>query len=132
MLFPCWVSEHFNLFWIFVICCILGLIIETVYHAIVFGGYEDRAGLLYGPFSPIYGVGGALITIALNRFYRANFAIVYVVSALIGGAFEYVASWFFEHAFGVLAWDYSGTMFSPGRRSISACHTSSVINGING
>ena len=104
--------NFFNLFWIFVICCILGLIIETVDHAIVFGGYEDRAGLLYGPFSPIYGVGGALITIALNRFYRANFAIVYVVSALIGGAFEYVASWFFEHAFGVLAWDYSGTFLN--------------------
>lgn len=104
--------NFFNLFWIFVICCVGGLVIETIYHFIVFGGYQDRAGLLFGPFSPIYGIGGALVTIALNRFYRARVAVVFIVSAVIGGAFEFFVSWFMEVAFGVTAWDYSGTFLN--------------------
>ena len=84
--------NFFNLFWIFVVCCVLGLIIEVVYHMAVVepGVYQDRAGLLYGPFSPIYGIGAVLMTIALNRFHKANFLVIFLVSAVIGGAFEYL------------------------------------------
>ncbi len=46
--------NFFNLFWVFVVCCVLGLIIETIYHMAVVepGVYQDRAGMLFGPFSP--------------------------------------------------------------------------------
>lgn len=104
--------DFFNLFWIFAVCCVLGLLIETVYHAIVFGGYQDRAGVLYGPFSPIYGFGAVLMTVALNRFHSKPIAIIFLVSAIIGGAFEYLTSWFMQFAFGIVAWDYTGTFLS--------------------
>lgn len=104
--------DFFNLFWIFIVCCVLGLLIETVYHAVVFGGYQDRAGVLYGPFSPIYGFGAVLMTIALNRFHDKPIPIIFLVSAVIGGAFEYLTSWFMQFAFGIIAWDYTGTFLS--------------------
>ena len=104
--------NFFNLFWIFTVCCVLGLVIETVYHFVVFGGYQDRAGMLFGPFSPIYGFGALLMTIALNRFHDKPVWVIFLVSAVIGGAFEYFTSWIMEFAFGIRAWDYSGTFLS--------------------
>ena len=106
--------NFFNIFWVFVICSILGLVIETIYHMLVVepGVLHDRAGLLYGPFSPMYGFGAVFMTLALNRFRNKHFLLIFLVSAVIGGAFEYLVSLFLEAAFGVSAWDYTGEFLS--------------------
>ena len=103
--------NFFNLFWVFMIASLVGLVLEVIWHMVVVdpGVYQDRAGLLFGPFSPIYGVGAVLLTAALNRFYRANPIIIFLVSAVIGGVFEAAVSMFMQLSFGAVAWDYSGT-----------------------
>lgn len=91
------------LFWLFVVGSIAGLAIETVYHAVVFGGYESRAGLVWGPFSPIYGTGAVALTIMANRFTRVNAVAVFLVSALVGSGVEFATSWLMEVLFGAVA-----------------------------
>ena len=106
--------DFFNLFWIFTICSFLGLIIETIWHVTVVdpGVYQDRAGMLWGPLSPIYGFGGGLMTIFLNRLHDKPIWVTFIVSAIVGGAFEYFTSWYLQYAFGITAWDYSGTFLN--------------------
>ncbi len=111
--------DFFNIFWIFVVCCVLGIVVEVAWHMIVVepGVYENRTGMLWGQFSPIYGFGAVLMTVALNRFHDRSIVMIFLVSAVIGGAFEFFVSWFMEVAFGVTAWDYTGTFMSIGGRT---------------
>lgn len=100
------------LFWIFVVASILGLVIEDIFHAIVFGGYESRAGLVWGPFSPIYGVGAVALTIFLNRFYYTHNLVIFLIAMLVGATLEYSVSWMMEFFWHAVAWDYTGTFGS--------------------
>ncbi len=111
--------SFFNLFWIFVVASVLGDIMESIVHVAIVdpGHWQDRAGLLFGPFSPIYGCGALLMTLFLNRFYNSNVVLVFFVSAIIGGAFEYFVSWFMQFTFGAVAWDYTGQFLSIGGRT---------------
>ncbi len=111
--------NFFNLFWIFVVASLLGDGMETIVHVLVVdpGQWQDRAGLLFGPFSPIYGCGAVLMTLFLNRFYKSNIILIFFVSAVIGGAFEYFVSVFMQYTFGAVAWDYTGQWRSIGGRT---------------
>lgn len=104
--------DYFTLFWLFVSGSVIGLGLETIYHALVFGGLESRAGLVWGPFSPIYGVGAVLLTVFLNRYHHSHNLVVFLVSMAIGSVIEYGASWGMEVFWGAIAWDYTGTFGS--------------------
>ena len=101
--------NFFNLFWVFVVCCFLGLVLETIWHFVVVepGVYQDRAGLLFGPFSPIYGFGAVLMTVFLNRLWDNNPIWIFLASAVIGTLFEYATAVFMQTGFGAVSWDYS-------------------------
>ena len=106
--------DFFNVFWMFFTCSILGLLLEIVWHVTVVdpGVYQDRAGLLVGPFSPIYGFGAVLVSLALNRLYDKSPVITFVVAGLVGGGFEWATAVFMRTSFGITAWDYSSyTLF---------------------
>lgn len=97
---------------LFIIGSVVGLILEVVFHAIIFGGYESRAGLVWGPFSPLYGFGAVALTILLNRLSSYPPVVIFLISMVVGSAIEFACSWWMEYCFGAIAWDYSGTFGS--------------------
>lgn len=112
--------NFFNLFWVFVIGCMIGVAVETWFCWFERGVIEDRAGLLYGPFSPIYGVGATLMTVALNRVWNKPWIVAFIISAVVGAGVEWLVSFYMETAFGISAWDYSGAPGSiDGRTDLS-------------
>ena len=105
------------LFWIFVSASILGRVLEDVFHVLVYGGYESRAGFVWGPFSPIYGVGAVALTLFLNRFYYTHDLVIFLVAMVVGATLEYGASWMMETFWHAIAWDYTGTFGSINGRT---------------
>ena len=101
--------NYLNLFWVFVACSILGLVLEDIWHMVIDepGVFQDRSGMLFGPFSPIYGFGAAIMTMALNRFYRKSPVAIFLVSCVLGSGFEIFVGWFMQVAFGVISWSYT-------------------------
>ena len=66
-------------------------------------------GFLTGPWLPIYGSGAALITaaMALTSRYDSSVGTTFVLSFMLCGTIEYLASYFMEKRFHARWWDYS-------------------------
>lgn len=96
----------FQVVWLFLLASFLGLVGETVVSLAIDGRWESRAGFVIGPFSPLYGLGCVLITLAVNPLRGRNVVVQFVAAAVTGGALEYFAGWFFETRYGIVAWSY--------------------------
>ena len=69
---------------------------------------ENRVGLVWGPFSPLYGLGAVLLTL-LSFFLRSRGAKgwqVFLVSALVGGVLEQLTGWSMSTFFDAESWTY--------------------------
>ncbi len=101
-----------KLFWVFLICALLGDWIETVYVWATAGILMSRSSLLYGTFSVVWGLGGVLFTIVLSPLRERSDRFVFFGGFLLGGAYEYLCSVFTEIVFGTVFWDYSDMPFN--------------------
>lgn len=116
------VINIYKLIWIFFIGSIIGYSVEMLWCYIKHGYFESRKGVIYGPISPVYGFGSVILTLLLYRFVEYDGLIIFLVSALIGGVFEYVCSWVQEKTFGSISWEYHSKALSiHGRTSVEYC-----------
>lgn len=51
------IKEIFKVFILFMIGSILGYIVEMIVGLVQNGHFVSRQGLIYGPFTPVYGIG---------------------------------------------------------------------------
>lgn len=110
--------NFYKLFWVFFIGCFIGVIIEIIFCILVTEHhYECRQGVIYGPFNPVYGFGAVLITLALYVLRNARDLWVFICGAILGGAFEYICSWYQETFLGTVSWTYEGQIGNIGGRT---------------
>lgn len=101
-----------KLFFIFIIGSIFGcyyeMILNLVTHFVGDGSifWETRTGVLYGPFSVIYGFGAVLMVYLLTRRKFTWWQII-LLGGLIGGIFELLMGLGQEIFTGTSSWDYS-------------------------
>lgn len=113
-------SKHFfakglnpyKLLLIFYIGSFAGVVVEMLWCLVRNGYIESRAGVVYGPFNPLYGAGAVILTVCLYRFRNRGSWLSFIGGMLVGSALEYVCSWGQEFLFGTRSWDYSNVPFN--------------------
>ena len=112
----------YKLFWVFIICSILGAMIEFLFVGLTSGQWMSRSSLVMGQFSIVWGFGGTLMTWALHRLIDKDDRYIFISGTILGGLFEYTCSWLGEKMFGVIFWDYSHMRFNiDGRVNLTYC-----------
>lgn len=106
-----------KLIWVFLSAALIGDLIETLYCYAIDGVWMSRSSVLYGPFSIVWGLGAVVLTVVLSRFQDKSDRYIFLVGALLGGAYEYVCSVFTEIFMGTVFWDYSEMPLNIGGRT---------------
>ena len=119
-----------KIFIFFLIGCLIGTYYEEILWFIRYGEWSNRQGLIYGPFSPIYGVGVAIFVIFLGKNNdRRSVWKTLIYAAIIGGGTEFMTSLIADKVFGVQFWDYSNEFLNIfGRTTIPFM----IFSGIGG
>lgn len=94
----------------FIIIAVCGWFIEITLQLIQKHKFADR-GFLIGPYCPIYGVGGLLITVFLNGL-KEQPAALFCFAIVLCAILEYLTSYLMEKFFHARWWDYSKNKFN--------------------
>lgn len=84
-----------------------GVVVEMLWCLARHGYIESRAGLVYGPFNMLYGLGAAVLSITLYRFRNRGYWLSFLGGFAVGTVVEYACSWLQEMILGSTSWDYS-------------------------
>ena len=106
----------YKLFWLFLSGALLGDITETIFCRLTSGVWMSRSSLVWGPFSIVWGLAIAVATALLYKDRDKPDRHIFVIGAVLGGAYEYMCSVFTELVFGQVFWDYSEIPFNLGGR----------------
>lgn len=106
----------YKLFWLFLIGCVLGDFVETIFCRITTGIWMSRSSLVWGPFSIVWGFAIVLATVLLYKDRDKTDRHIFLIGTVLGGAYEYILSVLSELVFGKVFWDYSGIPFNLGGR----------------
>lgn len=117
-----------TLVFLFFIFSFIGWIWEVSLHLVLDGAFVNR-GVLRGPWLPIYGAGGVLILMLLNKLRRRP-VLEFLAILVLCGFVEYVTSYVLEVTQnGTKWWDYSGYFLNLNGR---ICAEALLIFGLGG
>ena len=98
--------SFYHLVVIFTVASVLGLVLETLWWLVTEGAWQHRYGLVWGPFSPLYGVGAVLLTACLWKIRKRPAWVIFLVSMVVGSALEQFAGVCLDSILGVTSWTY--------------------------
>lgn len=109
-----------KIFIFFIIGCLIGTYWEELLWYIKYQVVVNRQGLIYGPFSPIYGFGVVIFIIFLGKNdHNRPLWKTFIYSFFLGGFSEYTTSLIADKIFNVSFWNYSKHFLNiNGRTSI--------------
>lgn len=97
----------YNLFWIFIVGCVVGWFVEGVFSLIKWKEFINHSAVVIGPFNMAYGLGALMLTALLYKFRDEKNIKIFLIGFIGGSILEYIMSWGMELVLGFTAWDYS-------------------------
>lgn len=116
------------LFLVFFLYSVIGYIVEIIFCTIHSGKPVWNRGFLIGPYLPIYGTGGLIISLTLGK-YADDPLTLFILSMVYCTFIEYITSYILEKIFHLRWWDYSEKKFNINGR---VCLSNGVLFGIGG
>lgn len=101
---------------LFFVGAFLGDVTETIFCRISAGVWMSRSSVVWGPFSIVWGLAIAIVTVLLYKYKDRSDRFLFLMGTFLGGAYEYLCSVFTELVFGTVFWDYSKIPFNLGGR----------------
>lgn len=114
--------------WNFYAYSFLGFLLELGYARVIRAKKVDRKCRLFLPICPVYGLGATAITM-LPPVITARPLLLFLASALVATATEYIVAVFYEKVWHVSFWDYSRL---PGNLQGRVCIPFALIWGVLG
>ena len=106
-------DDHLNFFYyivLFAAYCFIGWVAEVMYRSAAQRKFVN-AGLLFGPFIPIYGIGAFLVVVLEYALQGRPIALRLAAFGLVLTLLEYAAGYLSEKIFKLKLWDYSEYRF---------------------
>lgn len=94
---------------------VAGYIAEMLWCMMTHQVIESRQGMVFGPFSQVYGIAAVLLTLIISK--NSSRTKIFLISAAVGGIYEYACSYIQERLFGTVSWDYGNSFLSIGGRT---------------
>jgi len=104
--------NFYTIVWNFMWASFIGYCVETIFYFYKRGYLVNRQGVIYGPFSEIYGVGIVIMLLCLYQLRNQRKIILFLVSMALGTLFEYISSIILLDLFGYVSWNYSKFPFN--------------------
>jgi uncharacterized membrane protein len=101
-----------KIFWVFVVFSIVGTFSEGIYWIFRYGHFAYRTGMIYGPFSQVYGLATVLAVLLLYSFRNKSPLVIFITAYIISVCFEFTSSVLQEWFFGYTSWDYGDSKFA--------------------
>lgn len=105
----------------FFVYSILGYILEMIF-GFVIGAEDIESGILYGPWTPIYGIASVFIIIISEKLFKnlhlprwIETIIVVFILMIVLSALEWLGGVLIELIFGFSFWNYSDSKFNLGK-----------------
>lgn len=109
--------DFYEVFWIFVFGGIFGYFYEGLLFLHYTHAWQANTGVIYGAFNQIYGFGAVFMLLILYQLRKQPTWLIFIISALLGGIYEYSASLIQEQIFGYVSWNYLNLPLNIGGRT---------------
>lgn len=95
-----------NIFVLFIIGCVLGVLFEGAFCYIMRGSWDTHVTFLWGPFNIVYGLGVVVMYIASVKLNTKNWFSQFLCFSILGSSVEWLMGFIEDKLFNSYSWSY--------------------------